>query len=141
MAKQLEDQDESLKKLTESYSESAKKNQEVDFKKRPKFLKIFSLFFAVNLPDFYDGPEVNAHKKTLADLDIKLNTFELSKTTQACFWYMFFKFMTPINPTFEINTTKRKLLDGKYGHKANSESRPARYVFTTGKEGAFGKTV
>ena len=70
-----------------------------DFNKRSHFLKIFSLFFAENAADFYDDAEMQALKKVLLDLNIKLNIFELTKITQACFWDMFFNFMTPRQQT------------------------------------------
>ena len=75
--------------MIQSYLELAGKNQNEDFKKRSNFLKVFPLFFAENAPDFYEDREMQAIKKGLLDLNIKLNIFELPKTTQACFWYIF----------------------------------------------------
>ena len=43
--------------------------------------------------DFYNDDEIETVKKLLLDLEIKLNIFDQSKTTQCVFWYMLFNFM------------------------------------------------
>lgn len=115
--------------MIQSYLELAGKNQNEDFKKRSNFLKVFPLFFAENAPDFYEDREMQAIKKGLLDLNIKLNIFELPKTTQACFWYIFFNFMTPIKGEIEITTPRRKILAKKYCRKADPNSRTLQNTF------------
>ena len=64
------------------------------------------------------------------DLEIKLNIFDQSKTTQCIFWYMLFNFMTPTNCEIKLTTARRKLLSEKYcSKKANPESRSLQNVF------------
>lgn len=120
---------ESPQSLIDAYLRLSKKNQDTDFKKHSRFLKIFPLYFATNAPDFYDDPEIIEIKKLLADLNIKLSIFELPTTTQECFWFMLFNFMTPINATIEMNTQRRKILSEKYCRKVKPDSRTLQNIF------------
>jgi hypothetical protein len=129
VAAELKKKDSSLENLIQAYLDLAKKNQDPDFKKRSNFLKIFPLFFAENPPDFYEDGDIRALKRELLNLNIKLNIFELPKTTQACFWYMFFNFMSPIKGEIEITTSRRALLSKKYCRKTDPNSRTLQNTF------------
>ena len=65
----------------------------------------------------------------MLDLGIKLNIFDHKKNVQACFWFMLFNFMTPINAEIEITTARRKILAQKYCRKADPNSRTLQNVF------------
>lgn len=129
VAAELEKKDSSLRNLIQAYLDLAQKNQDPDFKNRSNFLKIFPLFFAENPPDFYEDERIRSLKKELLNINIKLNIFELPKTTQACFWYMFFNFMSPIKGEIEITTSRRAILSKKYCRKTNPNSRTLQNTF------------
>ena len=115
--------------LANAYMRLAEKNQGEDFKKHSRFLKIFPQYFAMNIQSFYDDPEIETIKKLLLDLDIKMNIFDHKKNVQACFWFMLFNFMTPINAEIEITTARRKILSGKYCTKNDPNSRTLQNIF------------
>ena len=73
----------------------------------------------MNVQSFYQGPEIETIKKLLLDLEIKLNIFDHKKNIQACFWFMLFNFMTPINAETGITTARRRILAQKYCRKAD----------------------
>ena len=79
--------------------------------------------------DFYEDPKIETIKRLLLDLDIKLNIFDHKKNVQACFWFMLFNFMTPINAEIEITTARRKILAQKYCTKNDPNSRTLQNVF------------
>jgi len=115
--------------LLNSYMALAKKNQQENYKKYTRSLKIFPQYFAINTEDFYHDPEIEQIKKILLDLEIKMNIFDQSKTVQCCFWYTLFNFMTPIKCEIEISTARRKILTSKYCRKSNPESRTLQNAF------------
>jgi len=115
--------------LANAYMELAKKNQDEDFKKHTRFLKIFPQYFAINVQSFYEDPEIETIKRLLLDLDIKLNIFDHKKNVQACFWFMLFNFLTPISAEIEITTARRKILAQKYCTKGDPNSRTLQNVF------------
>ena len=80
-------------------------------------------FFQSYTCDFYLDSEIDEIKKVLLDLKIKLNIFELKPTAQACFWFIFFNFMSPITAEIELNTARRKILADSYCRKGNPDSR------------------
>lgn len=84
---------------------------------------------AMNVQSFYEDPEIETIKKLLLDLEIKRNIFDHKKNVQACFWFMLFNFMTPINAEIEITTARRKILAQKYCRKADPNSRTLQNVF------------
>ena len=59
--------------LANAYMKLAEKNQDKDFKKHTRFLKIFPQYFAMNVETFYADPEIETIKKLLLDLEIKMN--------------------------------------------------------------------
>lgn len=115
--------------LANAYMRLAEKNQDKDFKKHSKFLKMFPQYFAMNVQSFYEDAEIEDIKKLLLDLDIKLNIFEHKKNVQACFWFMLFNFMTPINAEIEMTTARRKILAERYCTKRDPNSRTLQNVF------------
>ena len=115
--------------LANTYMELAKKNQDADFKKHTRFLKIFPQYFAMNVESFYADPEIETIKKLLLDLEIKMNIFDHKQNVQACFWFMLFNFMTPITAEIEITTARRKILAEKYCRKGDPNSRTLQNVF------------
>ena len=84
-----------LKNADEHKMALAEKNQSLEYKKYTRFLKFFPQYFAKSPSDFYNDNEIETRKKSLLDLEIKLNIFDQNKTTQCIFWYMLFNFMTP----------------------------------------------
>ena len=129
LANQIIDEDETRRELVNAYLELARKNQSEDFKAHTRFLKIFPQYFTYNTQDFYSDPEVTEIKKLLLSLNIRFNIFELSTLTQACFWFMLFNFMTPINAEIEITTARRKILTEKYCRKTKADSRTLQNTF------------
>ena len=93
-----------------------------------KVFKNFSTDFAKSPSDFYNDDEIETVKKLLLDLEIKLNIFDQSKTTQCVFWYMLFNFMHN-NCEIKLTTARRKLLAEKLSKKADPESRNLQNVF------------
>ena len=53
--------------LANAYMQLAEKNQDEDFKKHTRFLKIFPQYFAKNMQSFYEDPEIETIKKLLLD--------------------------------------------------------------------------
>lgn len=83
--------------LANAYMELAKKNQDADFKKHTRFLKIFPQYFTMNLESFYADPEIETIKKLLLEVNMKnyiFQFFPLNKFTKSC---------TPFKPIFSLN--------------------------------------
>lgn len=83
----------------------------------------------MNVESFYADPEIETIKKLLLDLEIKMNIFDHKQNVQACFWFMLFNFMTPINAEIEITTARRKILAKRYCRKGDPNSRTLQNVF------------
>ena len=115
--------------LANAYMKLAEKNQDEDFKKHTRFLKIFPQYFAMSVESFYADLEIETIKKLLLDLEIKMNIFDHKQNVQACFWFMLFNFMTPINAEIEITTARRKILAKRYCRKGDPNSRTLQNVF------------
>lgn len=88
----LKNADEHKSLLLEAYMELQKRTKR-QIGRYTRFLKIFPQYFAKSPSDFYNDDEIETVKKLLLDLEIKLNIFDQSKTTQCVFWYMLFNFM------------------------------------------------
>ena len=58
-----------------------------------------------------------------------MNIFDHKQNVQACFWFMLFNFMTPINAEIEITTARRKILAKRYCRKGDPNSRTLQIVF------------
>lgn len=83
----------------------------------------------MNVESFYADPEIETIKKLLLDLEIKMNIFDHKQNVQACFWFMLFNFMTPVNAEIEITTARRKILAKRYCRKGDPNSRTLQNVF------------
>lgn len=71
--------------LANAYMRLAEKNQDEDFKSHTRFLKIFPQYFAMNVQNFYEDPEIETIKRSLLDLGIKLNIFDHKKKCTSLF--------------------------------------------------------
>ena len=47
--------------LANAYMRLAEKNQDDDFKKHTRFIKMFPQYFAMNVQSFYEDPETESH--------------------------------------------------------------------------------